>query len=279
MSKEAIPASGESEQSKPEVAHEEPDPPATTKGPAWLTVAARGAIPLGYGVVVAVFVALGIEGDVFTRLMRNNPGAVACAFILAVVAVVVPLVVFAVTGNDESKDARRRRGGADVLGAVLLVAATSIAVVSGSSSFGVREHPVVALVDTSSRGEGTATLTIRSSASSQKVYERLLLRIEAFPEGTSPQEAWTTCRDTGHPQPDGGADTDSVHLVYWGEVGPDGTGSATAQVSIEVSTSEYQYVCAHAVLSVQNGGTDPRYSSLLIDVRQLPSQKPATEEG
>jgi hypothetical protein len=235
-----------------------------------LTVAARVAIPLGYALVVAVFVALGIQGDIFARLIRNDPGGVGWAFFLAVIAVVIPLVALAITGSSSSKTSRLFRVVADVMGAALLVAATMIAVNSGVDSYGEREQPIIQLTAGSQNADGAAGLTFASSALSLQTWHRMLLRVVAFSEDTSAEVALAACDDIGATTPN----VDGAHLVYWGDVGPSATGTASSAVSVEVSTTDYRYVCALAILSngseVQRG--DGRFSSTLVDIRQLPEK-------
>ncbi|QKJ18058.1 hypothetical protein [Microbacterium hominis] len=229
-----------------------------------LTIATRAAIPLGYAVVVAVFVALGIQGDLFARLIRNDPGAVGASFTVAIIAVVVPLVAFAVTGTSTHTAARWIRIAADVLGAVLLVVAAVIAVKAGVESYGQREQPSLSVPAVSQDAQELATVQVSSSALSLRTADRMLLRVVAFSGDIGVNDAHGICRDTSRPEPD----VEGVKLLYWGESGPTVTGSATASASVQVDTAEYPYVCALAVLTNQE--TDSveatRLSSILIDV-------------
>src|SRR3954468_417740 len=89
----------------------------------------RLAIPGGVALIIAIFVALGIEGDVFSRLMRNSPERVAWAFNLAIIGVALPLLLLG-----------WKRRFTDPAAGVVLVLASSLALWIGVTGFGEREQ-------------------------------------------------------------------------------------------------------------------------------------------
>ena len=103
-----------------------------------LTDSARIAIPLGLALITGVFIALGIQGDLLPRLMRNSPTQVVAAFALGVVGVVVPLFALLFKGW--------LRTAGFVLGAAFLLAGTVVAIWAAVSGTGVREQPTVTLI-------------------------------------------------------------------------------------------------------------------------------------
>jgi len=250
-----------------------------------LTDSARIAIPLGLALITGVFIALGIQGDLLPRLMRNSPTQVVAAFALGVVGVVIPLFALLFKGW--------LRTAGFVLGAAFLLAGTVVAIWAAVSGTGVREQPTVTLVakaettvsatprtagsgapvkggDSSSKPatETTTTVQISASALSLASRDRMLLRIAAYPATTPLESARGTCTDTrqvGVDPSSGGT------ILFWGETGPTVAGSGASSVTLSVSQSSYRYLCAVAVLSSETDAdpSDARSTTSLVDLRNF----------
>jgi cytochrome bd-type quinol oxidase subunit 2 len=96
-----------------------------------LTDSTRLAIPLGLALITGAFVALGIQGDLLSRLMRNSPNMVITAFGLGVVGVVVPLFALLLKKG-------RARSAAFAAGGLLLLIGTVSAILAAVSGTGIR---------------------------------------------------------------------------------------------------------------------------------------------
>ncbi len=122
--------------------------------------------------------------------------------------------------------------------------------------------------------QGTATVRVDASALSLASSNRMLLRVVTFTDSTSFEEAYHACRNTvrdgievSAPARDGELrPVPGARIVYWGETGPNATGTAETQYVFAVSTPEDRYACAHVVLSK---GSDQRASTAMLDLRNL----------
>ena len=250
-------------------------PSAGTKrdnGGSALTEAVRVAIPLGIALVVGVFVALGIQGEVFARLIRDSPDAVAMALLLAVVGVVAPLII----GLIGLKKAGLWGG---IAGACLLGLATWLAISAGTSGIAAREQPDITLTLQGVDAKGRATVTIKSTGLSLRSGDHLLLRIMAFPPTAKPAEAFGACRDTAGAHvviPPLEGSLANARLVYWGEGGPTATGTVEAEIPVTVDRSKVAYICGLAILSgrVGDSADPPRFSTVLFDVGHMSESAP-----
>jgi len=143
---------------------------------------ARLAIPLGIALVMGVFVSLGIEGELLSRLLRQHPNWVGGALVGAVVAVTAPLILAAIPAEQLER--------VTVLSALLLVVSTAVAVWAGIDSITIRERPNLDVTGIAAdREKQTATVTVSASALSMASADSLLLRIATFGPDTSPGDA------------------------------------------------------------------------------------------
>lgn len=140
----------------------------------------RLAVPLALAVVTSVFVVLGIQGTILSRLLRNEPIAVAAAFAIAIVGLAVPLFWMGAKG--------RGRSISQVAGAGLVLLSASLAVVVGTSSFSEREHPQLIFSGTLTEDQDLVRIKASAGAPTLKSNERLLLRVTAVRAGAGGAE-------------------------------------------------------------------------------------------
>ena len=263
-----------------------------------LTSATSLAIPVAYGLIVGVLGALGITGDVLTRLLRNDPERAAWSFMLAILAVVIPLVAHFALASSSEADRVSDRGriiiarSADVVGGVLLVLAAFLAIFGGVDSIGAREHPDIQIIN-AARDSESAELTFTGTALSLRTDDRLILRVVAFKD-VSAAEANESCRTGADPTPapdQNGRPLADFDLVALGDAGPTATGVATTSVSVGLSlgapddessagspgsdeAGPYDWVCAMAALNIRadDAKSKERFSALLVDLSKLPEE-------
>src|SRR4051812_13767548 len=111
----------------------------------WIQQVARVGVPLGLAAVTGVFVAIGIEGDLLTRVVRNNPNLVIAAFILSVVAILIGMIPLSGRPTGQGRGAKKVRVVLSVLAAICLVLAVFFALSAGTSGLGSREQPTILL--------------------------------------------------------------------------------------------------------------------------------------
>lgn len=230
---------------------------------------ARLAIPLGIAVIVGTFVALGIQGEVLARLIRNSPVVVAIAMILAVLGVTLPAFFLKAETAEQPAVARAAK-----LGAFLLTFGTVVAVVGGAFGIGEREQPTVQIEQQgSATSEGLVTYKITAAGTALRSVDRLLLRVSAFPIKTPQGQASNDCRiDAREPRSDGS------RVLVWAEGGPSSSGTVTSTATLTVDRNEFRFLCALAAMSArtqQPTGKDARFVSYLLDLRNAAESPPS----
>lgn len=227
----------------------------------------RLGIPLAMAVVVGVFVALGIEGEVRARLVRNAPSAVSAAFSLAIVGLALPLLDLATN--------RRRRRLIGSLGGIVLLLGAVLAVVIGARGLSDRENPTLSvtpvLVDLAN---DSVRVDIVAAAPTLRSDEKMIVRVAALRLEALTQlrplcqsselvtSTWppkeVTAKIAGTPEP--------VRVLHWGENGPDNSGKASKAVTVQLSRREFTHVCVYAALFTKPGG-DARATLAEADLR------------
>lgn len=183
-------------------------------------------------------------------MLRNNPTGAVVALLLAIIAVILPLVLVGRSGTASS--------GMAVAAVVLLVISAGVAVWIGVMSFGSREQPTLQLVPSTTGTNATSkdeTVSVKVSARalSLRTNDHMLLRAVAFGKADSAANAQQSCRDSSGDQ--GGAVVSAsapktdIHLLYWGESGATADGSTQSDVTVSVDAVKYRYVCGVVVLS------------------------------
>jgi hypothetical protein len=225
----------------------------------------RLGIPVAIAVVVGVFVALGIEGDVRARLVRNAPNAVSAAFSLAMVGLALPLLDLATN--------RKRRRLIGTLGGIVLLLGAVLAVVIGARGLSDRENPALSitpvLVD-----EDVVRVDVAASAPTLRSDEKMLVRVaavrlQALPllrplcededlvtSSWPPKELATPVANIPEP----------LRVLHWGETGPNSNGNASQSITVQVLRTEFSHVCVYAALFTKPGG-EPRATLGLADLR------------
>jgi hypothetical protein len=224
------------------------------------------AVPLGLAVVVAVFIALGIEGDLRARLIRNDPRGVATAFVFCIVGATLPLL---------ARIGRSFERTATFIGGFLLLAGAVIAVARGVPGLGEREQPSLAVERVMSESDDSfVTLKISASGLSLASEDRMLLRVVAFTPGTTPEEARNACSPTQFDPGDAVGDP-----VFWGESGPTATGTTTNSITLTMPRDRFRYVCAYSGLSGDPNTKDPRLSISLLDLERVGTAPSETQSN
>lgn len=226
--------------------HEGDPTPATSKQTDGGVDLVRLAIPLGIAVVVGAFVALGIEGEALSRLIRNSPRVVAWAMILAVLGVSLPLLL---TGSLKGSNLAKV---AAVFGSVLLILGTALAIWHGARGVAIREQPDIEVAQLSPVGtDSTVTFNVTATGLSLRSDDHMLLRVLAIrvpspgPQGPREDVIGPPCYDTSR------VPTDESRVLVWAEGGPTATGTVTTSATVTVSQKEFTHLCAVAVLNSQ----------------------------
>jgi len=230
--------------------------------------AVRLAVPLGVGLIIGVFLALGIQGDVLSRLIRDHPTAVAWAIIVTVLGLTLPLILSPLRESPSSEAGL----GSQIwrwlpsFGGALVMAGAIVAVNAGTEGVGDRENPDITIVAHSPAApRGKATLTVTSTALNLASSHKMLLRVVAIPNRPL-ADVCDSCRQGGIETPKG------VKLAYWGESGPDGKGAADAAVTLSVNRKLFRYLCVYSALSSkpESKNTD-RLTIAMVDLRTASS--------
>ena len=226
----------------------------------------RAALALGVTLVVAVLGALGIQGDLLTRMVRNVPIFVSIAFALVLVGLAIPF--FASQASDRTK--RWLTG----VSAGLVVAGALVTVGVAAFSMTEREQPTLAIAPTwSTEAPGEATLEIKASASSLRTDEDLLLRVIGL-KGSG-VDIMHLCRT---PDWESYLPSRSETVLAWSTSGPAVTGLASVGTSLPVSANQYDYVCAYAALRDRstNDNADDRWTVSILDLHRATPGSNAT---
>lgn len=198
----------------------------------------RVAIPLGVALIVGIFIALGIEGDVLARLVRNSATGVAWAFTLAMLGVTLPLLLLAARNMSHQ--------WIGLLAGLILLGASVLAVWIGVRGLGEREQPDIEVEVLDRTSNRVVSLRFAATGLSLQSKDRMLLRIIAFPANTNSEQVMYECREhTGVGKEPGSAGK----VLRWLEAGPESDGDASSKTTVQVSRKRFAYVCAFAILS------------------------------
>ncbi|MDJ0338347.1 hypothetical protein [Cryobacterium sp. PH31-O1] len=214
-----------------------PDPdPATKPADGDLPVSARVALYGSITLALGVLAAIGIQGDVLGRLIRNQSQLFPWAIVVVLLGGVLPFI-----GALWKRPVLTRIGAA--LGALLLLIGVSWMVWIGSESLALRDQPVVNLTATIA-ADGSVHLSADASSSTLKANEKMLLDVKTIDAGAGGTTLdW--CRDSLVSKHVEGA---AGRSVYWGETGPSATGSATDSIELVLDRGTTRYLCARAAL-------------------------------
>ena len=200
----------------------------------------RAGIGLAVALVVAIYAAIGIQGDLLTRAVRNTPWVISIAFILVIVGVALPFFQL------RKKASERRRRVFEVVGLSLVVLGSISAIVAGGYALAERELPDLTMTPEWPEVPAAATtVTVTATATSLRSNEDVMLRVIGITPG-SPQELRDSCVNAGGPWVDPTVGGDG-QIIFWGTSGPSPTGAAKVS-TVVLNPSEYVYLCAYAAL-------------------------------
>jgi hypothetical protein len=195
--------------------------------------------------IVTVFAALGVSGNLLARMVRDDPVASRNILVLGIVMVVVAAVITAIP---------RVRNDWVVVPVIGLAVVLSLAAHAAAVSQNKRENPSISLT-VSPTPSGGLSLTAKATGSSLKSNDRLLLRVTAItrrlavtPSSTAATELRTVTdqeckRGELHPY-----NPRNARLLSWTETGSNVTGEAATEQTMPVPPTA-QYVCAWTILS------------------------------
>jgi hypothetical protein len=242
------------------------EPPTTAEN------AVRLLIPLGTAVIVVILVALGIEGDVRSRFIRNEPSHVFTAFGLVLLGLAIPVLVKAGRGKKDNR-------WPPIIGGVLVLLGALWAIFSGAQSVGEREQPDVSVAASSVAGDPSMIdVVVSASGTSLRTDDTMLLRVVAIrPEAASLR--WQVCEDGDQEAiPEelrkkvDESVTEPARLLSWSQSGPTATGTSSAEAAFEVARSEFRFVCVYVALS-SRGSSDARAVASMVDLRNAAKAK------
>lgn len=214
-----------------------------------------------FGLLIAVLAGLGIQGDILTRLLRNQPEALAGAVALTLLGGAAAAIALLWPKK------KGLAGGALAVGAALALGGVCVAVWFGTTSLSVRETPSLDL-SVVHKNASTITVTADAAATSLRANETMLLRVIALvdPLDPDPVAVGNMCWDDGVRSSDGvdrgGRPSPMTFvLLYWGDTGPTTAGVASTQwkadVEMDGDFGEIRYICAKAVISERLEGPPP----------------------
>ena len=241
----------------------------------------RLALPLGAGVLVTFFATLGIEGDLLSRLLRNEPKLVLISFLLATIGVILPLF----TLSEKVKDWWA------ALGAFLLLVGFGLGMFAAIRTTGEREQPNIKLTRLANASESSSSevrVQVEATGSNLASSNRMLLRVVILPPTLGMGDAKELCSTTkarnGDLESVGDVELpQSARVVAWQESGPDQTGNTSNTTTLAIDTATHGWVCAHAVLfdptsapeepgtsdPPEAGDDDARFSTAIVDLQEL----------
>lgn len=195
--------------------------------------------------IVTVFAALGVSGNLLARMVRDDPVASRNILVLGIVMVVVAAVITAIpqVGNYWV-----------VVPVIGLAVVLSLAAHAAAVSQNKRENPSISLT-LAPTPSGGLSLTAKATGSSLKSNDRLLLRVTAItrrldvtPSYSGETELRTVTNEEckrGELHP---LNTRNARLLSWTETGSNVTGEAATEQTMPVPPTA-QYVCAWTILS------------------------------
>ncbi|WP_129590419.1 hypothetical protein [Cryobacterium aureum] len=232
QAKEPLPSSAED----PPADH---DPTQGAKGEAPLKV----AVWLYFSLLIAVLAAIGIQGDILQRLIRNDPSLFAWAAITTIIGAALPVLFASNLGRQSPVKVIA------TFGAFLAVGGICWALWLGAQSITDREAPSLDFSVEKVDG-GAVRVIAHASSTSLRTTETMLLRITAIRgDGVSTTDPWDLCASRGRLM----TTTDpSGWVVAWLEKGPSATGVADIKWQSDIDITGVRYVCAYTIPTPRN---------------------------
>lgn len=190
---------------------------------------------------LAILAAIGIQGDVLGRLIRNDASTFPLAIAVVFIGAIIP-----VAGITFSARAARY---STWIGILILSIGLVWLIALGTGSLALRDQPVVNL-STRIDSQGNVHISADSSTSSLKANETMLLDVKTIDAVAAEGQGvnfWCRAYLEGPAR-----DSAPARSIYWGETGPSTTGSATDRYSVVLKPSSARYVCARSALRVES---------------------------
>lgn len=247
----------------------------------------QAALPVGYLLVLAAAAALGVEGELLSRMLRNVPVLSLSALGAATLGATLPL--FALRASTRTTDALASAG------AVLLALGVLLGLAAAVTSTRQREQPniTVDVLSAGTAGEreqgagaayeaGDAPLQVAVTAAALNLAsgDRMLLRVAVYTPDTTLDAARVSCSaspasadlrgNEDWPRPPG------AQVLVWQESGAGVSGSSTSDATVDLDPDDYEYLCAHAVLSSQSSYLregPPRFTTQLLRLSALAARQ------
>ncbi|SEN97230.1 hypothetical protein [Cryobacterium luteum] len=217
--------------------------------------------------------AIGIQGDVLGRLIRNQSQLFPWAIVVVLLGGALPFI-----GAVWKRTLLTRIGAA--LGALLLLLiGVSWMVWIGAESLALRDQPVVNLTATIA-ADGSVQVSADASRTSLKANEKMLLDVKTVDAGAGGTTLdW--CRDSLVSKHVEGA---AGRSVYWEETGPSATGAAKDSIELVLDRGNARYLCARAALylsqaPLENTGSMTAEQKAAADARYQKAQDRLSREA
>lgn len=204
-----------------------------------------------FALLIAVLAAIGIQGDVLTRQIRNDPKLFATAVIITLVGGALTAVVLMFA---RSKVTYTLVGA----GVVLSLVGVCMAVWSGTDMIARREPPALAF-SVSRLDPNVVHVKADADAISLQAHETLLLRVALFGDpslddaDTLPRDPWYWCANSDRwiLNDLSAAPEMKARIVAWSFTGTDSTGEADLTWESDLNIEGVRYVCAYAAVTAR----------------------------
>lgn len=220
-----------------------------------------------FALLIAVLAAIGLQGDLLLRLIRNEPIIMGVAIALTLFGGVLSAAILLWKAQAWAKWA--------VASGVLIAAGGLIlGVMYGAISFDRRELPSLDLT-VERLDENTISVSAVASVISLKTHEKMLMRVLMFGDPGPDKNPHELCNSYSTDRP---AEHDEARVLFWGEtgVGANGAGSTTWTGKVTIG-EEVRHVCALTVNTARKGEKDNGISQWVIAITDVTPLAPATE--
>jgi hypothetical protein len=223
-----------------------------SNGGGGFTTSLGAVLGIATTLVVAVFAALGVSGNLLARMVRNHPTASSHILVWAIAAVVLIAAITAIP---------QLPNWLVILPVAMLGVVLCRAAFTAADSQRERENPSISLTLSQTESKGLM-LTAKATASSLGSQERMLLRVAVITRplsvklreipNTNPVAVTTELRDVTNqeckrPQLNPYRFT-RARVLSWTETGANASGEATAEQAMPLPDNA-RYVCAWVIMS------------------------------
>ncbi|MBG6240239.1 hypothetical protein IWX78_003234 [Mycetocola sp. CAN_C7] len=201
----------------------------------------RALIAATVASALAVLAAIGIQGELLQRLIRNDPRGFVIALSLTLIGALISLV--ALIWHASFGRVWTRVG--ETFGAIVVIVGIILLLALGTTSIGSSETPALTF-SAAYTDKDTVRVTAKAEATGLLLRESMVLKITVVKPGTDPSEGGNAiCENSAKPRP---STTETHEVIYWGEKGTTSQGKTEALVEIDISPADIKYVCAAVFL-------------------------------